>query len=717
MKLASPLTWLHRLPAHVINGITVAVGIGLVSQLFAWLFNAHSAQLAMAGALYASLADRPATVARSWRAVLAAAALGWAATLLIDALKPWPLLLGLGIVLVVFVTNMTLAWGPRAGPASFAAVLAVVFTMGMPARVQPLQLAVWHVLGVLAYLAWALAMAALLQRRYRTLALASALRASASLLRSRAEMINIETTAARGEDGALRHLVRDEADLAEQLQAARDLMFAAPDTPRSRRETAMLLHAVELRDLLLASRLDLELLGADAVAREVRDGLARQLRCLADALDAAAESLQGGVVPIGDGTRAALPTPTVPAGDPRSRLMPVIADRIDHLADLVDRIHALLRGKEETLPLSRRELQRFVAPEGWPLAALKPHATLGSPVLRHALRSALALGSAYYIALALPWASHPQWLVLSVAVVLRGNLQQTLERRNVRVLGTVLGCVAVLLLLYLPSASLLYLVFLAAVGLAHGFSVAHYLVTASAATVMALLQPHLVDPAAGFPIVERLADTLLGAALAWAFSFVLPSWERRALPRVIVRALKALSGYAKLALAIDTDDTVAQRLARRQAYDSLGAVATSLGRGAAEPESVRPPEHEIALMLEHAQRLMAHLSMVRLVLARRDGVIERPEAREALARADAELALVLAPRGWVHVPEDEPSHRTLGRLPPEPPAHDPLPWLLRRLQATTHEGRVVSRAAGVALARLKKPDAAGASGASDARAR
>jgi uncharacterized membrane protein YccC len=47
-----------------------------------------------------------------------------------------------------------------------------------------------------------------------------------------------------------------------------------------------------------------------------------------------------------------------------------------------------------------------VAPEGWPLAAFKPHLSLASPVLRHALRAALALGAAYYIALALPWTSH-----------------------------------------------------------------------------------------------------------------------------------------------------------------------------------------------------------------------------------------------------------------------------------------------------------------------
>jgi hypothetical protein len=183
MKRLPPLVWLYRMPAHVINGITVAVGIGLVSQLFALLFGAHAAQLAMTGALYASLADRPVTVARSWRTVLAAAALGWFSTMLMDQLKPWPLVLGAGIVLVVFVANMAMAWGPRAGPVSFAAVLAIVFTMGMPVTVAPWELAAWHLLGVLAYLGWAVGVTGLLQRRYRTLALTDVLRAI-GLLRS-----------------------------------------------------------------------------------------------------------------------------------------------------------------------------------------------------------------------------------------------------------------------------------------------------------------------------------------------------------------------------------------------------------------------------------------------------------------------------------------------------------------------------------------------------
>ncbi|MBL8540607.1 MAG: FUSC family protein, partial [Betaproteobacteria bacterium] len=538
-----PVDLLRRLPAHVINGTTVSMGIGLVYLLFRTCADPHAAQLAICGAIYASLADVPDTPSRSWRQVLAAGVLGCTAALVVLLLKPFALALGAGIMLVVFVAMLTLAWGPRAGPISFAPVLSIVFSIGFPPGQDPLATVGWHLLGLATYLPWSLAAATLLQPRYRSLALAAALAATARLLRSRARMLG--GAAGEAQAGALQDWVREEAALAERLQTARDLLFAAPETPRAECETAVLLRIVDVRDILLASSLDLELMGNDAIAQRIRAGLGAQLCEMADVVEASRVLLRGASAasPSACGeytTGRVFGDMQLPVDDARARLLPAIVNRLRHLGAHVDRMHALLRGEQETLPLSRSELQRFVAPEGWPLGVLRNHASIDSPVFRHAVRATLALGCAYYFALLLPWTRHPQWLVLGVAVVLRGNLQQTLARRNARIGGTVLGCLLVLLLSHVSSPDLLMLTFVVAAGVAHGFVVERYLITAVAATVMALLQAHLVAPAIGFPIGERLADTMLGALLAWAFSYVLPFWERRGLPQAIARALHAL---------------------------------------------------------------------------------------------------------------------------------------------------------------------------------
>ena len=686
----------YVLPAYAINGLSVALGVAVVHALATALAGEQVAALVVAGAVCTSLADLPATRGRNLQRVWRAAVLAVVAALAVDLLRPWPWLLGVGVAAIAGTAALAMAWGPRAGPVSFAPILAMVFTLAVRPEVPALTVAAWHAAGALAFIAWSVTANALLQRRYRSLALAAALAATARLLQSRAGVLEADDP---GAEGRLRDWVGDEARLAEALQVARDLLFDARDSERAVREIAVLLRTIDLRDVLLASRLDLDLLGDDELARWVRHRVAGCLREVATVLDGAEAAVRGAAAlppdaPPTSGADALAGAP-MDAGDPRARLLPLLVSRIDMLSTDARRVLALLRGEVQPLPLSREELKRFVGPETWPLAALRSQLRFESPVLRHALRSGLALGCAYFIGLALPWASHPHWLVLSVAVVLRGNLEQTLARRNARVAGTMIGCALVLVLARL--AALQEMAFLVAVGVAHSFVTVRYLVTAIAATVMALLQAHLVDPTGGFAIGERVADTVLGAVLAWAFSYVLPSWERRNLPRSVGRVLAALGRYAEHALRDAGGRIVAQRLARLQAYDALGSLAVAVQSSAAEPQRVQVPIGPLTQLLDHAHRLMAHLSAIRMTRLLNAAALQSAGAQAALADAEAALRarLQLDAAAASMDPRD-----ALGvqALPSLPPADDPTPWLLRRLQLAVHDAHRVGDSARSALA-------------------
>ena len=388
------------------------------------------------------------------------------------------------------------------------------------------------------------------------------------------------------------------------------------------------------------------------------------------------------------------------AGDPRARLLPALDERIRHLGADIDKIRALLRGGTALLPLTRQQLQQFVSPVAWPLATLTAELSPRSPVLRHAVRIALALGAAYYIGLVLPWASHPQWLVLSVAVVLRGSLDETLARRDTRIVGTMLGCLVVLLLGSLPIPIAWSVAFVIAIGLAHGFAIEHYLITAAAASVMALLQAHMVAPDAGFAIGERLADTVLGAFLAWGFSYVLPAWERGRLPAAIDGALRALQAYARRTLDFEDRGGVEQRLARRQAYDALAVVAAALRRSAAEPRLVRAPVRDLSAFLDHAHRLLAQLSLIRLLLARRGKELDRIATSACLTAAAVALQNALSLQSPAAKPTPQAALHRLALLPPAAPDRNLMPWLRSRLQVLVQDGVAVERGALAALAGL-----------------
>ena len=684
-------------PAYALNGIAVAFAIGIIQLVVHTLAGPLAAALALAGAVCTSLADVPNTVARTWSRVSAGAALSVVSSAVTLWLMPTPVWMGVGIGVIAFVAMMAMAWGARAGAAAFAPILAAIFTMAVPAGSTSLsQLVMWNSIGAAAYVVWALASCALLQRRYRVLALGEVLAAAAGLLRSRAELLASPATGA-DDTRSMQAWIQGEVVLADRLQAARDLVFAQPESPQARREIAIVLRTVELRDVLLASRLDLDALVRDSGGRWMLDRTSAALRRIAEGLDAAAVAVRRGsapaVMPQFDAAAVFADSP-LDADDVRMRLLPSLEGRLRGLDADMRRIHALQRGEDADVPLSHGDLQKFVSPEGWPLAALQSHWSGTSPVLRHAVRAALALASAFYIALWLPWASHPQWLVLSVAVVLRGNLEQTLARRNARIGGTVVGCGVVLALSPVHHNAALALVFVVAVGIAHAFVLRRYWVTACAASVMALLQVHMMLPNEGFAIPERVADTVLGAALAWAFSFVLPSWERRRLPDAITRALKELADYATHALRLEPGDQVAQRLSRRRAYDALAQLAGALQRSSAEPRAVQLPLKDVAALIDQGQHLMAHLSRVRMTLGNRRAELDRA-AIAALGETQAALSncLTLNATG----PSAAADWEDQMRLPSAPPAEDIGPWLIRRLALVAHDGQRIHDTAAAAL--------------------
>jgi len=788
-----------RLPAHVLNGLAVSLGVSLIQIALVLTAGKLAALAAATGAICASLADLPVVPARTWRRVGMGALAGWGSGLLVVLLRESGAAMGLTIMGLAFCSAMALAWGQRAAPLSFIPILALIFTLAAPKPANATALwihAGWSAVGALSYFSWAVLSSRVLQPRYRTLALASALQALAALLRSRAALLS---RADAGAPPPLQEWIRSQVSLDERLQAARDLLFPAAGQPHTGPAIAVLLQAVEMRDTLLAGELDIELLGRDGPAGQLRERLRTHGVRVADAVDAMAQALRdygmrvpaAAASPLDDtdietGEPAAshparatqaetapaaaaaasiepavasaatlAPTSSVDAGlaaadaavigaaaaqavarsssdarpdvdpasrahdaaaaaraqapareplfaatDPRYPLAVAFYGRARQMVAVLTRMQAALRGEVTPLPLSRDELQVFISTEGWPLATLRAQLNTRSPSFRHAVRMSLALGIAYFIGRALPWASHPHWLVLSVAVVLRGNLEQTLSRRNDRVLGTMIGCLLVLVLAWFGAPWLSTLAFLVAVGIGHSFATARYLVTASAASVMALMQAHMAAPeGANFGVAERIADTIMGAALAWGFSYVWPWWERRGIAKLNERVLKSLRALTAQVMRMPdpAQPDLKLRLARREVYEAVGGIASAAQRTGAEPSRVQVPMYALAEMLTRCHVLMAQLVAVRLLLARRGAQLDAAVVQEALTETCVALNQALDhPAAGAQdaadgaVPSEDVDHTA---VPTALPDSELLPWLRRRLHLVTRAAQRVGLAA------------------------
>ena len=87
------------------------------------------------------------------------------------------------------------------------------------------------------------------------------------------------------------------------------------------------------------------------------------------------------------------------------------------------------------------DLKAFWPRPSFALRQLRAHFRSDSPVFRFATRLSLAMMAGALVAAALGDQQHGNWVLLTISVVLRANYGLTRQRRDDRVIGTLIGCV------------------------------------------------------------------------------------------------------------------------------------------------------------------------------------------------------------------------------------------------------------------------------------
>ena len=733
----------------VANGVQAALGLLLISATVHLCAGAFAASVATVGVIVCIPPDQAAPRRGKFWQLLPAPLCGLPLFLAVQVLHGDALGLGLLLVPATFLAFLGGAWGKRGLPIVVSIMFAMIFSMAVPRSPGggvPWASGLHFAVGAALYLAWATFTNAVLNARYRVQMLADVLLSLAGLMRTQAAQF-VPATITPGQAPLIGVLMRRQAALADELQAARNLLLESPRTPRRQRLAGMLMRVLEMRDHLLACELDLDAVRARPGQAPALQSLRTLLETLADEIEGLADALLRGrhpnAVPDRRPALAALPggdeaplsldgrsrpaadgdaDPSADADDVGGRVSASpaamtlsLARRVGHIHDETLRLVALARGDAEAdLAAVRTAWQMFVSPTAWSWQPLAAVWRWDAPPLRHALRAALAIATAYALSAALPWGSHDYWILLTIVVVLRGSLAQTLERRNSRVAGTLLGCLIAAALLWSHAAQwVLLLAITLAQAVAHAFAVRKYLVTAVAATVLGLLQAHLLNAGGSpaFAIVERMADTLIGVAIAWLFSYVLPSWERGQIPALVARTLAAQARHAHVALglgqlqAVDNEPELAWRLARREAYDSLSALVQATQRSLSEPRAVRPPLAPLGRLLAHSYQLLAQLTAVKTMLLLRRGLLDAEALRQPLLQAAAEVegamlgaAVPAAASADTPVPVPVPVP-----VPDETAGRDLSPWALRRLALAAGVARQLRHDADEVVAALAVP--------------
>ena len=623
---------------HIINGVSVGAGVIVVALVASTILGFTAGQPATLGSISASISDLPAPWREKARTLLLGFALAMLSTVAIQLALPWPLAALIMIEIISFAAGLVTGLGRWAVAIGMQAVIPMVFILGFPHESLPAAFRIEMVFagGGVAYIVLALLATIFTDASARRMVASETIREFSIYLRAVAEIFDPDQDLA----AAYGATIRQQSALSEQLQSARALLLeragGAGERMRLAASIGILLDAL---DALVAAQCDIELI-------RTTPGAATVLARIGDALRVGSLDLNHLSLELLTTGRPTLPPDHQLAIDAlKDEAARVEANAMDAKARAaleaaswrLVRSLGHIRRLEQSLSndatakaaIGDIDLAAFIPKRNYGPSALAPHLSRDSPVLRFATRLSLAMMAGALVAQSLGEERHGNWVLLTIAVVMRAGHGLTRQRRDDRVIGTLVGCVlAAGSVAYLPAEALVGLQGLA-VTVVHSFARLNYRISATGASVMALVSLHLVQPSVPAPILARLADTLVGAAIAHLFNYFWPRWEFVEAPKLASRLQAQLAAFALAALRSDVSEHD-YRLARKNVIEAMAALSDSAGRMAIEPMTARRGLDQMADLLIRAYSLVAQLSAARLAAQTGAAPLPDPSIRDWL---------------------------------------------------------------------------------------
>ncbi|MCM2568474.1 MULTISPECIES: FUSC family protein [Janthinobacterium] len=635
-------------------GLRVAIGLVGLALLTQEISDSATAMTVCIGALCTTLMDMPSPLRHKFNEMLASVLLCSAVTLLISLCGPVQWLLMTVLVLVSFLASMMVVYGKKSMPLQLAALF--IMTMSMEHQMtwqQSFHHAGLFMLGGLIYLAYAMAIAWVLRHRIKQQVLAEALFELAAYIDIKADFYDTRFNLTE----QFNKLVRHQSILADRQQASRDLILRSHKNSKDAIVVQVHVCMLDLYELILSTHTDYALLRQHLADSDVLKSLhdlaykaARDIEAVAYAVtrkrasyaqisyDKEWADIEEEIARLhakGDAAQEALAT------------LRAQRNKIRAILKMIAELHLASQKVYDNVPFwSGADMAPFLSQQKYELKTLLSNLRLDSPVFRFALRVSMAISVGLLIGHWLPYAAHSYWIVLTIVIILRPTFSMTRQRRADRIIGTIIGCIitAIVIRFVHSNIVLMAILFLSIVA-TPTFIYLRYRYTAIAVSLMILLQMHLVAPSNPNLVSERLIDTLIGAAVATVFSFVLANWEYQSLPRLVRQVLNVNVSYMQASFALlqgKCFDDFAYRIERKRLMDSLAALSSALVRMLDEPASKQRAVEDINLFIVQNYLLVAHVAALRSILGRHASQLPVAPVNALLGHSHTQVCLTLS---------------------------------------------------------------------------
>lgn len=271
-----------------------------------------------------------------------------------------------------------------------------------------------------------------------------------------------------------------------------------------------------------------------------------------------------------------------------------ILDGISDLLTKIDRLTVYTTYHRKLKNNRKVDYTKFVAPSYINARLLVANISLHSNIFRYSLRMAVTIMVGYALSLYLP-VGHSYWILLTIVVILKPAYALTRKRNIERLLGTLAGGIAgVLVLIATQNTILLLLILITCMTGAFSLIRTRYWLSVALLTLYVLVALYLLNPGDYTPLfTDRLLDTFIGSLIAISFTRMIPPiWERDQLKPLLVKAIETnreYFGYIAEAFLGKTINTSQYKLYRKETYVALANLSEAFQRMLNEPKSRQQP--------------------------------------------------------------------------------------------------------------------------------
>lgn len=300
-----------------------------------------------------------------------------------------------------------------------------------------------------------------------------------------------------------------------------------------------------------------------------------------------------------------------------------ILNNIQHLAEKINELHFYTTFDKKISKENVSDIDYSIYTESHDIrpSLFFSNLNLKSNIFRHSLRVSFALLTGYIISLFFHL-GHSYWILLTIVVILKPAYSLTKTRNKDRLIGTFLGIIIGVIILFLIKNNIALLVLMILfMATSYVYMRTNYFMSVLLMTPYLVIFFHLLSPGNLTKVLtDRIFDTFIGSAIAFIASiFFVPLWEHVTIRLNMVQMLQANINYYTVIAKAYSGDAVLNiteiKKSRREVLVALANLSDAFTRMLSEPKRFQKSTEAIHQFVVLNHTLTSHLATLSYYLS------------------------------------------------------------------------------------------------------